>query len=172
MFFFMFLHVFVFVCIYIRMISYVFIQKMDREGGKKRKWGNVESESLSISSPFPHSESISSSFSHSLFPFSRSQAARLPQFVQPCIVWFCISLYDFPPFCKVDIILQSMVELTHIVQRILDELPPRENKTGKNSVQSREVKTSWQQISHCWWDFLCTTRVVLNRMVKYWSNYW
>ena len=46
----------------------------------KRKWGYVESESLSISSfslhflsfsPFPHSLSISSSFSHSLSIFSQ-----------------------------------------------------------------------------------------------------
>ena len=64
---------------------------MDRKGGLKRKWGNVESESLSIFSfslhfliisPFADSLSISSSFSNS--PFSRSQAARLTQFVQPC----------------------------------------------------------------------------------------
>ena len=85
-------------------------------------------------------------------------------------VWFCISLNDFPHFCKVDIILQRMVELTHIVHRILDELPPRENETGENSVQSKEVETSWQQISQYWWDFLCTTSVVLNRMVLHWSN--
>ena len=77
---------------------------MDREERKlKRQWGNVESESLSIFSfslhfliisPFAHSLSISSPFADSLSisslfsnsPLSRSQAARLPQFVQPCYV--------------------------------------------------------------------------------------
>ena len=39
-----------------------------------------------------------------------------------------------------DIILQSMVELTHIVQRILDELPPRENETGKIRFKAEKSK--------------------------------
>ena len=51
---------------------------MDREGGNKgnREGGNVESKSLFIFS-FPLLFLI-------LSPFPRSQAARLPQFVQPC----------------------------------------------------------------------------------------
>ena len=63
---------------------------MDREGRsteRMRKCSRVNicpfPHSLSISSPFPHSLSISSSFLI-LSPFPRSQAARLPQFVQPC----------------------------------------------------------------------------------------
>ena len=68
----------------------------------KREWGNVESESLSISSlslqffipsPFPHSFSISSSLSHSLSPFSRIPYARMQQVVQPCSVLFHIVLF-------------------------------------------------------------------------------
>ena len=59
---------------------------MDTEGRKKRKLGNVESKSLSISpfslhflilSPFPLHFLV-------LSPFSHSQAGRLAQLVQPC----------------------------------------------------------------------------------------
>ena len=58
-------------------------------GGNREKMKRVNlsqfPHSLSISSPFPHSLSISSSFLI-LSPFPCSQAARLPQFVQPCCV--------------------------------------------------------------------------------------
>ena len=65
---------------------------MDREGGKKGEWGNAESESFSISSPFPLSLSISSSF-------PRSPAARLQRFVQPwpghLAIWRCSRWHFF-----------------------------------------------------------------------------
>ena len=74
---------------------------MDREGGnveRMRKCRERISLHLFILSPFPHSLSISSfslhflfisSFSHHfliLSPFPGSPDARMPQFVQPCII--------------------------------------------------------------------------------------
>ena len=61
----------------------------------KRKWGKVESESLSISSFSLYFLSISSFSLHFLFIFLFSLhflATPLPQFVQPCIVRYQSSL--------------------------------------------------------------------------------
>ena len=94
------------------------ILEIAREGGNKEKMRKCRewiSLLILILSPFPHSLSISSPFPHSLSPFSlhfliispfsHSQAGRLAQIGQPCII---INLIALCYHCKNWIVVRNI----------------------------------------------------------------
>ena len=96
---------------------------MEREWGNEgkgeemeRKWGNVESQSLSISSSFPHSPFPLNFLI--LSPFPRSPAARLQRVVTPCCLHSkqlqSITLYTFHVF--------QLEDLSKSVSSLYDKL--------------------------------------------------
>ena len=68
----------------------------------ERKWGNVQSETLSISSHFSHSLSISTSFSHSLSIFSQPgcQAATSCATLNPLGLFRAENIYSLCLFIQ------------------------------------------------------------------------